>query len=82
VGPAYTTKQYRGKGFHVFDLVERFKYSQNKGYKNVYASTKTTNTEAIFGLMSAGFEMIDKVILLTFIKFSVCISIKKYSDTK
>jgi len=81
-GPAYTNKMHRGKGFHVYDLVEGCKYCQKKGYKKVYASTKTTNKVSIFGLLTAGFEMIDKVRLFTFIKFTVCIPIKNFSFTK
>jgi hypothetical protein len=78
VGPTYTTEQYRGKGFHVFDLEESFIYYYKKGYKKIYASTKTSNTASIMGLMSAEFEMIDKVRLYRFNKFSICKSLKHY----
>ena len=76
VGPAYTAEQYRGKGFHVYDLVEGCKYYQDKGYKYAYVATKTTNKVSIFGFMAAGFEMIDKVRSYKIIKFTVCKSSK------
>ena len=72
VGPAYTTEKYREKGFHLYDLVEGCKYYCNKGYKNIYASTKTSNTASIMGLMAAGFKIIDKVRSYKFVKFTIC----------
>jgi len=66
-GPGHTIEQYRGKGFHVYDLVKGCQYYKDRGYKYVYASMKTTNKGSIFGVLAAGFEMIDKVRCYRFI---------------
>jgi len=83
-GPAYTAKQYRGKGFYIYDLVEGCKYYQNKGYKYAYGSTKITNIVPIFGLISAGFKMIGKVrcykICYRIIEFTICTSLEDYKN--
>ena len=72
IGPAYTAEQYRENGFHIYDLVEGCKYYQDKGYKYAYGSTKTTAKVAIFGLIAAGYEMIDKIRFYKIMKFTVC----------
>ena len=76
VGPSFTTEEHRRKGFNVFDLVEACKYFQKNGYKYAYASAKTTNKAAIFDVMAAGYEMIDKVRVYRFMKFVICRSIQ------
>lgn len=76
VGPSFTNEKYRGRGFNAYDLVAACKYFQKDGYEYAYASAKATNKAAIFDMMAAGYQMIDKVRVSRFMKLTLCKSIK------
>ena len=58
IGPVFTNKKFRGKGFHAYDMVCRFNEYKSKGFEYMYSSSKAINKEAVFWLLAAGFKKI------------------------
>ena len=71
IGPVFTNKKFRSKGFHNYDMVCRFNEYKLKGFKYIYGFSKTTNMESIFCFLSVGFKKIINVNIYRILKFKL-----------